>query len=190
MNYDDIYYKAISLDETSPISWGVNTYRVKNFHRDEPLVVDSMLYAEIDEDEEPLLGDYHSLPKPVFSERAKGTLDNFSLLGNQLFPITITHNDTKHPDYFILNCHNELMAMHRERSKFQKEGLIFYIDSLSLNEEVLDKIPEEERMIFVLEEKAAMILYHEKIVKALEAAEVTGVRFVKVSEWGIGSAFD
>ena len=67
---------------------------------------------------------------------------------------------------------------------------MYFIDSLSLDENILDEIPEEERMIFGLKEKAAMILYHEKIVKALEAAEVTGVRFVKVKDWNVGSAFD
>ena len=149
-----------------------------------------MLYMKIKDNRKPLLGDFHSSPKPVFIQRAKEIIEQFSLIGNQFFPVTITHKDSEFKDYFILNCHNEVMAMHRERSKFQEEGLMYFIDSLSLDESVLDKIPEEERMIFVLEEKASMILYHEKIVKALEAANITGVRFKKVKSWNIGSAFD
>ena len=190
MKYDDIYYKAISLDETSPISWGENTYRVKSLNSSKTLDVDRMLFMKIDSDIKPLLGDFHSSPKPVFIQRAKEIIEQFSLKGNQLFPITITHKDNKFKNYFILHCHHRVRAMHKERSKFQKEGLMYFIDSLSLDENILDEIPEEERMIFGLKEKAAMILYHEKIVKALEAAEVTGVRFVKVKDWNIGSAFD
>ena len=190
MKYDDIYYKAISQDETSSISWGENAYQVKNFYGSSPLVVDSMLLMEIDDNRTPLLGDFHSQPLPVYSQRAKEIIEQFSLKGNQLFPITITHKDNKFKNYFILHCHHRVRAMHKERSKFQKEGLMYFIDSLSLDENILDEIPEEERMIFGLKEKAAMILYHEKIVKALEAAEVTGVRFVKVKDWNVGSAFD
>ena len=190
MKYDDIYYKAISQDETSPISWGENTYRVQNFNGSKILDVDRMLFMEIDNNRKPLLGDFHSSPIPVYIQRAKEIIEQFSLKGNQFFPITITHKDSKFEDYFILHCHHKVRCMHKERSEFQKEGRLYFIDSLSLDENVLDEIPEEERMIFVLKEKAAMILYHENIVKALEAAEITGVRFVKVKDWNIGSAFD
>ncbi len=191
MKYDDIYYKAISQDDTSPIDWGKNTYEVDRFYGSSILDIDCMLYMEID-DEEPLLGDFHSEPLPVYSQRAKEIFEQFSLIGNQIFPITITHRDNKFENYFILHCHNNVKAMHQERSEFTKSrsGRMYFIDTLSLDENILDKIPEEERMVFVLKEKRAMILYHEKIVKALEAAELTGVRFVKVKDWNIGSAFD
>ena len=56
--------------------------------------------------------------------------------------------------------------------------------------QVLDKIEEDKRIIMLLDEKAHMVLFHEKVVKALEAAEITGVRFVKVKDWNVGSAFD
>jgi hypothetical protein len=190
MKYDEIYYKAISHDETSTIGWGDNSYRVNNLNSLAPIVVDRMLYMKIKDNRKPLLDDFHSHPIPVFSQRTKEIIEQFSLIGNQFFPVTITHKDSEFKDCFIINCHNEVMAMHRERSKFQEEGLMYFIDSLSLDESISDKIPEEERMIFVLEEKASMILYHEKIVKALEAANITGVRFKKVKSWSIGSAFD
>ena len=192
MKYDAIYYKAISQDETSPIGWGKNTYQIDEFDGSKAIEVDRMLYMKIDSDIKPLLGDFHSSPKPVFIQRAKEIIEQFSLKGNQLFPITITHKDNEFEDYFILHCHHRIKAMHHERSEFTKSrsGRLYFIDTLSLDENVLDEIPEEERMIFVLKEKAAMILYHENIVKALEAAEVTGVRFVKVKDWNIGSAFD
>ena len=192
MKYDDIYYKAISQDETSSISWGENAYQVKNFYGSSPLVVDSMLLMEIDDNRTPLLGDFHSQPLPVYSQRAKEIIEQFSLKGNQFFSAIITHKDNRYENYFFLYSYNRVKAMHHERSEFTKSrsGRNYFIDTLSLDENVLDEIPEAERMIFVLKEKGAMILYHEKIVKALEAAEITGVRFVKVKDWNVGSAFD
>ena len=82
MKYDDIYYKAISQDETSPISWGENTYRVQNFNGSKILDVDRMLFMKIDNDIKPLLGDFHSSPKPVFIQRVKEIIEQFSLKGN------------------------------------------------------------------------------------------------------------
>jgi hypothetical protein len=193
MKYDDEYYDLIlDYDTSSSISWDENTYRVANFDKYQPIIVDKMIYMKIDDDEEPLLGDFLSEPFNVWSKKAKEIIEKHVPFGSQFFPVTIKHRDKEYSDYFILNCHNEIKSMHEGRSKFtmSRSGLSYFIDRLSLDEAVLDKIPEEQRMIFVMEEKAAMVLYHEKLVKALEDANVTGVSFVKVNDWSIGSSFD
>ncbi len=193
MKYDDVYYDLITVyEETSSLSWGENTYQIDEFDAYKPLIVPVILNMKIDDDEEPLLGDFLSLPKHVWSKRAKDIIEKHVPFGSQFFPVVIKHKDQEYSDYFILNCHNEIEAMHRDRSKFtmSRSGLSYFIDSLSLDEDVLDKIPEGQRMIFVMEEKASMVLYHEKLVKALEEANITGVSFKKIKEWSIGSSFD
>jgi len=109
---------------------------------------------------------------------------------NQFFEANIVHKGETYPDHFIFKCNTEFKVMHQERSTFTYEEGLYFIDRLSLDEEVLDKIEENKRLIVLMDEDAAKILYHEKVVKALEAAEVTGVRFVKVKDWNVGSAFD
>ena len=180
----------LDYDTSSSVSWAENTYRVKNFNKYKPIIVDQNIYIKIDDDEEALMGDFLSLPKHIWSKRAKEIIEEYVPYGIQFFPVIIKHRDQEYSDYFILNCHNIIKTMHRDRSEFQEKGLLTFIDSLSLDEDVLDKIPEDQRMIFVLDEHVSMILYHEKLVKALEDANVTGVGFVKVNDWDIGSAFD
>jgi len=193
MKYDGIYYDLmLDYDTSSSVSWAENTYRVKNFNKYKPIIVDQNIYIKIDDDEEALMGDFLSLPKHIWSKRAKEIIEEYVPYGIQFFPVIIKHRDQEYSDYFILNCHNIIKTMHRDRSEFtmSRSGLSYFIDSLSLDEDVLDKIPGDQRMIFVLDEHVSMILYHEKLVKALEDANVTGVGFVKVNDWDIGSAFD
>jgi len=193
MKYDDIYYDLIHDDDvSSSINFSDNKYEVDEFDAYRPLIVTEVLKMKIDDDEEALLGDFLSEPFHIWSKRAKEIIQEHVPLGSQFFPVVIEHNNQEYSDYFILNCHSVIEAMHRDRSKFtmSSSGLSYFIDTLSLNEEVLDTIPEEKRMIFVLDEHVSMILYHEKLVKALEEANVTGVYFKKVKEWTIGSSFD
>ena len=65
----------------------------------------------------------------------------------------------------------------------------FFLDALSLNEKVLDQVPLEERLVFRLEEDPTF-LFHESVVKALEGANLSGLGFIKVKDWNIGSEFD
>jgi hypothetical protein len=191
MKYDGIYYDLIlDYDTSSSVSWAENTYRIKNFNKYKPIIVDDKIYVKIDDDEEALLGDFLAEPFHVWSKRAKEIIEEHVPFGSQFFPVIIKHKDKEYSDYYILNCHNIIKTMHRDRSEFQEKGLLTFIDSLSLDEAVLDAIPEEQRMIFVLDEHVSMVLYHEKLVKALEAANVTGASFVKVNDWSIGSSFD
>ncbi len=191
MKYDDVYYDLIHVDEvSSSVIFADNKYEVDEFDAYKPLVVPEVLKMKIDDDEEALLGDFLSEPFHIWSKRAKEIIEEHVPFGSQLFPVVIKHREKEYPNYFILNCHNEIGVMHRGRSKFQERGLLTFIDSLSLDEDILDKIPEENRMILVMEEKASMVLYHEKLVKALQDANVTGVYFKKIKEWTIGSSFD
>ncbi|UTM56012.1 hypothetical protein L4174_009105 [Photobacterium sp. CCB-ST2H9] len=65
----------------------------------------------------------------------------------------------------------------------------FILKKISLDEDVLDKIPLNERLVFRLNEDPKY-LYHEFVISALSSAGLTGFRFVRVSDWGPHSAFN
>ncbi|WP_244663244.1 hypothetical protein [Vibrio owensii] len=59
---------------------------------------------------------------------------------------------------------------------------------MSLDETLLDKVPLEERLVFRLQEKP-QFLFHETVVDALKAANLTGVGFIRVEQWGPAAMF-
>ncbi|UTM56014.1 hypothetical protein L4174_009115 [Photobacterium sp. CCB-ST2H9] len=86
---------------------------------------------------------------------------------------------------------NNFEAIHQQRSKIT--GI--YVDNrftllkLSLDEKVLDQVPLENRLVFRLKEDPTF-LFHESIVEALKAANLSGLGFRRVDHWSIGSAFE
>lgn len=134
--------------------------------------------------------DWYSSPRITVTKKVADIFKQVGLYNNQLFEARIVHKGEVEPDIFMFKCNTEIMLMHHDRSSFSYEEGLYFIDSLSLNEAVLDKIEEDKRLILLMDEKAHMMLFHERMVKALEAAEVTGVRFEKVKDWNVGSAFD
>ncbi|MEL6117973.1 hypothetical protein P0Y67_22530, partial [Photobacterium sp. SP02] len=65
----------------------------------------------------------------------------------------------------------------------------FTLLKLSLDEEVLDQVPLEKRLVFRLREDPTF-LFHESVVAALRAADLSGLDFRRVDSWSIGSAFE
>ncbi len=62
--------------------------------------------------------------------------------------------------------------------------------TLSLDEEVIKKIPLAERLVFELHETNSMLIFHEKIVDFFKQADATGAVFYSLDEWHDGILFD
>jgi hypothetical protein len=195
MHYDDIYYLALRNGKNN---------RLRFTDKDLKDGLESELYArgpgnitkvvdlifDVPVPRKPVYQDWYNDPRTAMTKKAADILKEVGQKDNQFFEANIVHKDETYPDHFIFKCNTRVKAMHEGRSIFEKPSRIYFIDRLSLDETVLDEIEEDKRLIMLLAEKAWMVLYHEKVVKALEAAEVTGVRFVKVKDWNVGSAFD
>ena len=195
MHYDDIYYLAISTSQITGLRF--NDDDLEDDLEDElygrgPGVINKVVDLIIAKPvpRKPIYEDWYSDPRTTVTKKVADILKEIGQKDNQFFEANIVHKGETYPDHFIFKCNTELKVMHHERSTFTYEEGLYFIDRLSLDEEVLDKIDEDKRLIVQLDEKAWMVLYHEKVVKALEAAEITGVRFVKVKDWNVGSAFD
>ena len=195
MHYDDIYYLAISTSQITGLRF--NDDDLEDDLEDElygrgPGVINKVVDLIIDKPvpRKPIYEDWYSDPRTTVTKKVADILKEIGQKDNQFFEANVVHKGETYPDHFMFKCNTRLKVMHHERSKFEKPSRIYFIDRLSLDEQVLDKIDEDKRLIVQVDEKAWMVLYHEKVVKALEAAEVTGVRFVKVKDWNVGAAFD
>jgi len=195
MNYDGTYYLAICTGENPDLMFNKEDIKAKlerELYRNGPgtinKIVDLVIAPPVPR--KPVYQDWYSSPMLTVTKKVADIFKLVGLYNNQLFEARIVHEGEVEPDIFMFKCNTEIMLMHHDRSSFSYEEGMYFIDSLSLNETVLDKIEEDKRLILLMDEHPAFILYHERMVKALEAAEVTGVRFVKVKDWNVGSAFD
>jgi len=195
MDYDDIYYLAICTGKNPALMFNKEDIKSKlerELYRKGPgtinKIVDLVIAPPVPR--KPVYQDWYSSPRITVSKKVADIFKQVGLYNNQLFEARIVHKDEVEPDIFMFKCNTEINLMHHGRSSFDKPGRFYFIDSLSLDEAVLDKIEEDKRLILLMDEKAHMMLFHERMVQALEAAEVTGVRFVKVKDWNVGSAFD
>ena len=195
MHYDDIYYLAISTSQITGLRF--NDDDLKDDLEDELYgrgpgainkIVDLIIAKPVPR--KPIYEDWYSDPRTTVTKKVADILKEVGQKNNQFFEANVVHKGETYPDHFMFKCNTTLKVMHQERSTLTHEEGLYFIDRLSLDETVLDKIDEDKRLIVQVDEKAWMVLYHEKVVKALEAAEVTGVRFVKVKDWNVGSAFD
>ncbi|MGF1727301.1 imm11 family protein [Photobacterium nomapromontoriensis] len=121
-------------------------------------------------------------------------LVQFDIRNFQLYPSVIIDDDENHHDgYWFFNYYDRLPAIDFENSvidDYDPSNEEHSVDKYSLSNEVLDAIPEEERLIFIpsgadVEE----VFVHQKIVDIFNAHKVDTIVFYKVSEWEMGEQF-
>ncbi|MEI8595787.1 hypothetical protein [Photobacterium sp. Hal280] len=135
--------------------------------------------------------DYHEvLPAGLISEKFKNVLELFQLPGVDFYPTYIENRGRTWDGRYLLHIWKNHRALHPKRSFYDGtyENDRFQLEKMCLNEDVLDKVSLNERLVFRLNEKPHY-LYHESVVVALKAAGLTGVGFLNVQDWGPNSAF-
>lgn len=144
----------------------------------------------------PQFGDFHSLDEhaPVLSERMKNVLESFHLKDVQFIPaIILDESEEEHKGFYIIRVHNEIQCMNKELSSWEpsenKPGKAFSIDKLVLDNEVLDKIPLEERLVFAMWEKKMKVCYHYSVVEKLLELEPKGMTVYRLSKWDPSAPF-
>jgi hypothetical protein len=142
----------------------------------------------------PKMADYHSLPESVVSEKIKLVFDELNIPYVQLFPSTIrnTKTDEVVEGYYFIKIFNQIKCMDREKSKWDaarwNPEVVVDIDKLVLNNEILDKIPLEERLVFAID-NAAHELFHRSVVEKIMASNPTGLKPYPVCGWDPSAPF-
>lgn len=143
----------------------------------------------------PELADVHNdAYQLIISNKIKEAMQAMQLKDVQYLPATIENPKTKEvfEDYWVLYIYNMIYCMNKEKSKFKahNNGRIVSIDKLMLNNEVLDKIPLEERLVFALGEKRLQMLFHASIVERIVALMPKGMKFAAVAGWSDKKLFE
>ncbi|CAE6953951.1 hypothetical protein ACOMICROBIO_LMKGKHOH_05342 [Vibrio sp. B1FIG11] len=134
--------------------------------------------------------DYHEIAEQMVSDKFRQVLSPFELPRVDFYPTEVTNGDKVWSNYFMMHIWNNYRAIHQGRSVIDGTYVKndFFLEALSLDETVLDKIPFEERLVFTLDEDPKF-LFHETVVDALKAANLTGVGFIRVDQWGPAAMF-
>jgi len=140
----------------------------------------------------PEMVDYHSLPKPVIGKRIKNILEPMNIYGSQLIPARIPVDDKVY-NYWLLHVFNRIECMDRDKSisTYSNLGDASDIKSLVLDEIILEDIPLENRLIFVLRESTSTYLFHHSVKDDIMALEPPpeGIQFFRVDQWGSMAVF-
>ena len=126
--------------------------------------------------------DYHSAFGMLVSEKFKQVIDGFNAPKVDFYQADIRNLGQTWSDHYFMHVWNNHRVMHHGRSKIDGtyENDDFTLESFSLDENLMGKIPLEERLIFRLSEKPKF-LFHETVMEALDKANLTGLGFEKVT---------
>ncbi|NSY35490.1 hypothetical protein DS891_18290 [Pseudoalteromonas sp. JC28] len=137
---------------------------------------------------------------PIVSSKIRERLKLFNFVGMQLYPaVYIDDGDNYHEDFWCMNFWQELDCWDRAKSKIEKftaeemlepdylKGCDIY--KYHIDSEVLDKTPEEERLIFKQAGGLKYVFVHQKIADIFFEEKATGVNLVKVSDFEEGMQF-
>ncbi len=144
----------------------------------------------------PQFADLHSGGSTmVISEKIKEQLDAMKLKDVQLIPATIEDiNGDEHDGYYYIHIYNLIECMDKEKSEWRSPrrhpDKVMSVDKLVLDNEKLDKIPLEERLVFALSEEPLTKLYHRSVVEKILSAKPTGVRFYCISDFDGSQPFE
>ena len=144
---------------------------------------------------EPVMIDFHSNGViGCISSKIYEVLSSLEINGIQLIPATILNprNNTIYDKYYYLHIYNLVKCLDMENSlcRVGRIGKVRSISKMRLNAAELEKIPLKERLVFKLEEMFTFQLFHKSVVDAIMATNPEGIRFVKVEDYNVGSAFD
>jgi hypothetical protein len=130
----------------------------------------------------------------VFSEKVCQILFPLNIKGIQLVPAVISNPKNKdiYDHYYYLHIYNHINCLDTQNSDctVSRAGTVRLIRKMVLDITVLAKISLEERLIFRLGELYTHQLFHKSIVDKIMESKPSGIRFVKVEDYHLGSAFD
>ncbi|MFL7033873.1 imm11 family protein [Vibrio lentus] len=138
-----------------------------------------------------------SVPNFVVTNKLKELLEG-GLYGSQFFPAIIQDEQNNAVEgVWALNTFDDLDCVDLKRSQFYMPGdgskeidgfsIKPDMDNYRLREDVLDAIPENERLIFQLGNTSrGKIFFHQKVVDIFKKHDVKGIKFFKVSEFEYG----
>jgi hypothetical protein len=130
----------------------------------------------------------------LISNDIREKLKNIQSVGVQLYPAVIIDDDEKFHDYFwlfnVFSKQNYVDFDKSEIKRYDPKGDSHKVKKYCLSDEALDKVSEENRLIFKpTNTDVGFMFVHQKIVDVFNELKVDNIKFYKVSEWEKGMQF-
>lgn len=135
----------------------------------------------------------------LINEELKDNLNKYNVNGMQIYPsIYIDDGNKWHDNYWYLGLYKELNCLDLVKSKIEffdfdedeDEDDFLEVKQYSLDESVLDNIEESNRLIFKIANcSKSYLFFHKKIVELILKKKMSGVTFIKVSDFHEGKQF-
>ena len=118
-------------------------------------------------------------------------LRNFDIYGLQLFPtIYIDDDEQWHENLWLVNFFEGINCIDKEKSEIDsdpelwEEGDPLIVDTTVFDDSILRAIPEDQRLIFTMDNVHMLHLYcHQRVVDYVRQQNYTGIIFVKASDY-------
>jgi hypothetical protein len=121
------------------------------------------------------------------SEKFKNCFEKLNIYGVQFVPIEITSNKGDViSGHYAAHFWNKLSAIDKDNYVGDPLDMFETIPNLSkfsLDAKLLTNIPLEKRLVFGLTEDKTIIIVHQSVYEAIQAANLTGMRFFRVDDW-------
>jgi len=132
----------------------------------------------------------------LFSHRIYEKMQTFVINNFQFFPSVFIDDDGHyHENYVLTNFYGKLDCLDVKKSIITSQTEIrrieYEVEKIYLSTEILDNIPEEERLIFKIDKVGdAHIMVHQKIKDIMENENATGAKFIRVDQYTEGDEYD
>ena len=118
-------------------------------------------------------------------------LRQFDIYALQLFPTIYIDDDEKcHENLWLVNFFEGINCIDKEKSEIDydpelwEEGDPLIVDTTVFDDSILRAIPEDQRLIFTMDNVHMLHLYcHQRVVDYVRQQNYTGIIFVKASDY-------
>lgn len=129
---------------------------------------------------------------PLITDRVKAVLEPLNLYGVEYHPVSISTRQGEFP-YWMVHIWNRFSCVDRLNSDVVWDSFIpnrvHAYTQVILDEDVLAKIPLEQRLMFTLAEECTFMPIHRSVREVIESVKPTGCRWYAVHEWNLDGYF-
>lgn len=132
----------------------------------------------------PVMSDFLSGPEIFITNKIVNIIKNFNPKGVKIINTELTTpKGDLIEDYFCLITENIIEALDKEKSDFERPRRSYFIKKLILDRKILNEIPLEKRLVFMLRESLHTV-FHEKLAKTIMEVNPTGMKFINIETGG------
>lgn len=203
--YNDQYYIVmLTLNEDRIFVDPLQKTADRNYHfKKQPIGSEPFFFENSDREEDKKDGITHLLPDVLMeganllvNQTTRDYLKQYTIYGLQMNPsIYIDDNGNWHENYWFLTFFETVNCLDRVKSDVEEIPAIPdndkpLVNKYSLDSKVLDKIPEENRLLFKMGNVTDQYVFvHQRIADYFAENNVTGIHLSKVSEFEEGDQY-